>query len=98
MDLLPGSRWSSTTCSTQVVIVKGDAGVDLRCGGAPMAPAEEVTALVESDREQVTLLGKRYASEDGAVEVLCTRSGAGIVSIGTVPLVLKGAKPLPSSD
>ena len=44
-----------------------------------------------------TLLGKRY-TDDGALEVLCTKAGEGSLSIGDTPLVLKEAKPLPASD
>ena len=45
-----------------------------------------------------TLLGKRYGDEDLGLEILCTKAGEGSLSIGNVPLPVKGAKPLPSSD
>jgi hypothetical protein len=44
-----------------------------------------------------TAMGKRYVDESGA-EVLVTKAGAGSLSIGNTPLVLKEAKPLPASD
>ena len=34
-----GTRWRSTTCETEVVVVKVTADeLDLQCGGAPMVP------------------------------------------------------------
>ena len=42
-------------------------------------------------------MGKRYVDEGGA-EVLVTKAGAGTLSVGTTPLSLKEAKPLPASD
>ena len=45
--------------------------------------------------EQVPLLRE---DADLGVEVLCTQGGAGSLTIGDAPLLVKGAKPLPSSD
>ena len=45
-----------------------------------------------------TLLGKRYADDELGLELLCTQGGDGALSIGDTPLLVKGAKPLPSSD
>ena len=45
-----------------------------------------------------TLMGKRFADDDLGLEVLCTKPGAGSLSVGDVVLPVKGAKPLPSSD
>ena len=42
-------------------------------------------------------MGKRYVDDNGA-EVLVTKAGAGTLSIGTTPLNMKEAKPLPASD
>ncbi len=102
MQLRPGLRLESTTCDTQVVVVKTpkDADdVDVRCGGEPM---QEVGAA--GDRRppagsgDATLLGKRYADDELGLELLCTQGGEGWLSVGDVPLLVKGAKPLPSSD
>ena len=38
-SLKPGSRFTSSVCTTQVIVVKGAGEVDLRCGGAPMLAA-----------------------------------------------------------
>jgi hypothetical protein len=45
-----------------------------------------------------TAIGKRFAHPDSGLELLCVAGGAGILSVGEVPLQIKGAKPLPSSD
>ena len=100
MQLKPGVRLESVTCATQVVVVRAPADdVDLRCGGEPM---QEVGAGGErrplSGTGEPTLTGKRYADEDLGVELLCTKAGEGWLSIGDEPLLVKGAKPLPSSD
>jgi hypothetical protein len=44
------------------------------------------------------MIGKRYADEDLGLELLCSRGGAGALTANGEPLLLKGAKPLPSSD
>ncbi len=43
-------------------------------------------------------LGKRYKSEDGAVEVLINKPGTCDLRYNGAPMELKEAKPLPSSD
>ena len=100
MQLKPGIRLESVTCATQVVVVRAPAGdVDLRCGGEPM---QEIGAGGErrpmSGSGDPTLTGKRYADEDLGLELLCTKAGDGWLSVGDRPLLVKGAKPLPSSD
>lgn len=45
-----------------------------------------------------TALGKRYINGAANLELLCTKPGKGALSVGNQPLVLKEAKPLPSSD
>jgi hypothetical protein len=44
------------------------------------------------------LLGKRYELAGAGVEVLCTKAGAGPLTLDGELLSQKGAKPLPSSD
>lgn len=102
MELRPGLRLESATCDTQVVVVKAPketADVDLRCGGEPMreygAGGDHLAVTGDGDP---TLLGKRYADEELGLELLCTQGGVGALSTGEVPLLVKGAKPLPSSD
>jgi hypothetical protein len=98
----PGDRLRSTTSETEVVIVKApDGEVDLRCGGRPMVPvgeAGEPAGAPAPPFDQPTLTGKRYESEALGLQVLCTKGGAGSLSVGEEPLVEVGAKPLPASD
>lgn len=101
MQLKAGQRLASTVCDAQVVVVKAPEGdVEVGCGGAPMvelgqdAPAG---TLDESIGEAVQL-GKRYADEETGLELLCSKAGAGALTLNGAVLGLKGAKPLPSSD
>jgi len=45
-----------------------------------------------------TVLGKRYVDEEVGVELLCSKAGQGTLAVGERSLVLKNAKPLPTSD
>ena len=98
----PGARLRSVACETEVVVVKGPPGeVDLRCGGAPMlaiGEAGDSRSLPGPSFDQGTVVGKRYVNDDESVEVLCTKPGAGSLSLGDVALCVRGAKPLPASD
>jgi hypothetical protein len=102
MQLKPGSRWKSAIDETEVIAVRaGPSAVDLRCGGQPMIPIDaergEVASL-DPMHADGTQLGKRYADEELGLELLCTKAGAGSLSLGDEALLLKDAKPLPSSD
>lgn len=100
MQLKPGLRLESATCDTQVVVVKAPADdLDVRCGGEPMREVDTGgDRLPISGEGEPTLVGKRYADDDLGIELLCTKPGAGSLSVGDTPLLVKGAKPLPSSD
>jgi hypothetical protein len=97
-----GARFGSVVCETQVVVVKWPGGdLDLRCGGHPMEelPGSEAAAGQPiAPFDEGTQVGKRYTNEDESLELLCTRGGAGSVSVGDEALTIKGAKPLPASD
>jgi hypothetical protein len=102
MILRAGLRLASTTCETEAIVIRAPEGdVDLRCGGAPMA---ELGSGAPDNGPPVspfdggTLIGKRYAASDPAIEILCTKAGKGSLSIGDTPLPPKEAAPLPSSD
>jgi hypothetical protein len=94
-----GTRLQSQVCDTQVIIVKaGDELADLRCGGSPMFPIGQAGGGdINAEFAGGSLMGKRYVTAGGA-EVLVTKAGAGTLSVGTTPLELKEAKPLPASD
>ena len=101
MELKAGTRLRSSVCSTEVIVVRtrGD-DVDLRCGGAPMVTldGQTMTEPIAPEHSSGTALGKRYVDEGASLEMLCTKAGAGSLSIGDLALTLKDAKPLPSSD
>lgn len=101
MELTPGLRLESATCDTQVVVVKAPGGgdVDLRCGGEPMRElGSGGDRLPASNEGDATLMGKRYEDAELGLELLCTQGGEGSLTVGATPLLVKGAKPLPSSD
>jgi hypothetical protein len=102
MKLRPGLKLSSAVCDAQVVVIRAGADdVDLACGGAPMV-ADAADALpggvLDESLGEGPQLGKRYTDEDTELELLCSRPGAGALTVDGRLLVLKGAKPLPSSD
>ena len=97
-----GSRLQSQVCDTQVIVVRSaDSLDDLRAGGSPMVPiGDEVAAggpALDPALSDGNLMGKRYVDDAGA-EVLVTKAGKGTLSVGTTPLTIKEAKPLPASD
>ncbi|WP_261559695.1 hypothetical protein [Frankia tisae] len=98
----PGTRYRSVVDQTEVIVVKPASGpIDLRCGGHPMVSigTEAPTGLtLDPAFSAGTPLGKRFADGETGIELLCTKGGAGSLSIGEVILSQKDAKPLPSSD
>ena len=96
-----GTRLQSQVCDTQVIVVRSaDSLDDLRAGGAPMIALDaEKSGDAELDPalSDGNLMGKRYVDEGGA-EVLVTKAGKGTLSVGSTPLSVKEAKPLPASD
>jgi hypothetical protein len=105
VDLKAGTRLRSVVCTTEVIVIRAPAeAVELRCGGHPLATPDAAdgpasTGLeVEPGFDGGTLLGKRYTDELQSLELLCLKAGEGSLSVGAVPLVLSGAKPLPASD
>ncbi len=102
MELRPGLKLHSAVCDAQVVVVKAPpGGVEVGCGGAPMLEdgqqADGGTTL-DASLGDGPLLGKRYADDELGLELLCTRAGTGALTVDGRPLLVKGAKPLPSSD
>jgi len=102
MELKPGSRWKSAVCDTEVVVVRPPKSpVSLECGGHPMvahAAAKPEGLAVSADHAGGTAMGKRFADEDSGMEVLCSKGGAGSLSINGQPILAKDAKKLPASD
>ena len=96
-----GSRLRSAVCTTEVIVVKAPAReIEISCGGSPMLGTDEErpAAGPPADTDEPTLLGKRYTNAEEDLEVLCTKAGDGSLEVDGQRLVLKDAKPLPSSD
>ncbi|MBD0021730.1 hypothetical protein GII33_04260 [Gordonia pseudamarae] len=93
-----GKRLYSTVDTTSVIVVRWSTDdLDLTCGGAAMsetAPASPGTPPKAGN----TALGKRYVTDDGAIELLCTTAGDGQLAVSGAPLAPKSATPLPASD
>lgn len=98
VETKPGLKLRGTTCSTEVIVVRpASAPVQLTCCGAPVTDQETGIAPSGPSPDGV-LLGKRYTDEETGLELLCTKPGPGELAVDGRPLLLKGAKPLPSSD
>jgi hypothetical protein len=102
MQLATGKRLQSDVCETEVVVVHAPEGVvELWCGGEPMVEvgtAPDRSNPPASGQNQGTVLGKRYTHVASGLEVLCTKPGAGSLSVAGRALEVLAAKPLPSSD
>lgn len=101
MDLKAGIRLRSQVCQTQVIVIRAPTeGVDLGCGGAPLAEDLDGTPAgqPEAGLDEGTVIGKRYVDDTVGLEVLCTKAGAGSLTCNGAVLPTKDAKPLPSSD
>ena len=102
MALKPGSRWKSAVCTGEVVVVRASAqATALECGGHPMVAhgderPEGLSPAV--DRAEGIQVGKRYFDDETGTEALCSKAGAGSLSMDGRPLQLRAAKQLPASD
>jgi hypothetical protein len=101
-QLKAGARLKSAVCATEVIVIAAPAGgADVQCGGVPMFGTGEQApagATLDAGAAAGSTLGKRYISPAGDLELLCTKPGKGSLAVAGTPLVLKEAKPLPSSD
>ncbi|MCW1384686.1 hypothetical protein OLX02_17855 [Novosphingobium sp. KCTC 2891] len=99
--LKPGSRWKSQVCSAEAVLVRPPKidGVP-QCGGVDMVPmdGEVAAATALAGLDTGCLVGKRYRSDELAMEMLCTKAGTGALGFAGTALELVEAKKLPSSD
>jgi hypothetical protein len=98
-----GTRLRSVACHTEVIVTKGSpAQGALSCSGQPMVPSEEADTASAARSGDIaldrTLLGKRYRTADGSIEVLCVHQGQGALTLGGMPLELVKPKLLPASD
>jgi hypothetical protein len=98
-EVKPGARLRSAVSETEVVVVRAPTSqVTLCCGGQPMVALDAAAMAQAPEGDEATLLGKRYVDEQSALELLCTKGGAGALTADGRVLTVKGAKPLPSSD
>ncbi|MER7687188.1 hypothetical protein [Streptomyces sp. NPDC097610] len=103
MKLHVGQTMCSAVDGTAVIVVRcPDQDVTLTCGGREMspqatAPTTRVPALTGAPGDGA-LIGKRYATGDGALEVLCVRPGEYPVAADGITLATKAPRPLPASD
>lgn len=96
-----GTRLKSAVCDTQIMVLRVPATeLDLRCGGVEMLAMDGAAsgAALDPAFSAGTLSGKRYVDAAETMEFLCTKGGAGGISLGATPLEIKQAKALPSSD
>ena len=99
MQLKAGTKLHSAVCDTDVMVIKGSGDVALTCGGAPMTTARTGSpGEIDPAFAGGTTMGKRYQTGDGSVELLCIKPGKGGLAVDGVPLEIKAAKALPSSD
>jgi hypothetical protein len=103
MLLKPGARLQSAVCAGQVVVVRAPSEeVDLRFGGVPVRPASPDGPTPDEsaspDRVGETPIGKRYVAPSVGLEVLVTKAGSSLLSVGDDLLERKDAKALPASD
>jgi len=96
-----GARLKSNVCDTEIMVIScADTSVNITCGGSAMldATATKSGGAIDTTHAGGTLLGKRYVNAAGKIELLCVKAGKGSLAVNGETLVLKDAKPLPSSD
>jgi hypothetical protein len=102
VQLRAGLQLESVVSPARVIVIRAQKDdVEVCCGGTAMVTLTGTTGNGESpsaDGSDGPVLGKRYAHEELGLEFLCTRAGAGELTVNGDPLVLKEPKPLPSSD
>lgn len=102
MQLRAGLQLESVVSPARVIVIRAQKDdVEVCCGGTAMVTVTGTTGNATSpaaDGGGGPVLGKRYAHEGLGLEFLCTRAGAGELTVNGEPLTLKEPKPLPSSD
>jgi hypothetical protein len=102
VQLRAGMQLESVVSPARVIVIRAQKDdVEVSCGGIAMVTVEKAAgagAPPSADDGSGPVLGKRYALEELGLEFLCTRAGAGELTVNGEPLVLKEPKPLPSSD
>jgi hypothetical protein len=99
-QLKPGLKLKSAVCDAEVMIIKAGSASALTCGGVSMLGAGETAEGATANEEHLggCQVGKRYVTGDESLEVLCVKAGKGSLAVAGEPLLVKGAKKLPSTD
>jgi hypothetical protein len=90
-----GKRYIAAS-GAELIVTKGGDGT-LQDGGTPLNVKEDGAPAAGGSAGEV-VLGKRYASGDGAVEALCIKPGACDLRYNGEPMELMQPKVLPSAD
>jgi hypothetical protein len=99
MLLKAGTKLHSAVCDTDIMVIKGAGDIALCCGGVSMVASRNgISGQIDPAQSGGTTMGKRYQTVDGAIELLCIKPGKGTLTVDGVPLEIKAAKALPSSD
>ena len=102
MQLRAGMQIESVVSPARVIVIRAPKDdLEVCSGGKAMVTAENIPGAGASASDgdgSGPMLGKRYAHEALGLEFLCTRAGAGELTVNGEPLILKEPKPLPSSD
>jgi hypothetical protein len=99
LRLKVGQRVLDGTSAGEFIVVRApDADVDLTIGEeAPLLDGRPDSSSGSISGAAVAM-GKRYASDDGRLELLCVKPGANLPVVSGCPLEMVEPKPLPSSD
>ena len=99
LQLRAGQSLFSTVDATAIVVIKAPAEpVTVTIGGTEVSDAKPDSAPSGSPAGNGTLLGKRYADEAIAIELLVSKPGSGTLEVNGAELPVKDSKPLPASD
>lgn len=90
-----GKRYIAAS-GAELIVTKGSDGA-LQDGDTPLNIKED-GAPASGGAGGAVVLGKRYASADGAVEALCIKAGACELRYNGVAMELMQPKVLPSAD
>ena len=96
MPVQVGKRYVAAS-GAELIVTKGGDGA-LHDGETPLNIKEEGPPASGSNNGTEVALGKRYASADGAVEVLCIKPGALDLKYNGEAMELMQPKVLPSAD
>jgi hypothetical protein len=101
ITLKPGMRLRAASSTAEVIVVRlpsdPTAAIDVLIDDAPLTD-EQPDAATPTQEGPAIELGKRYVDDATGIELLCARAGTGTLSCNGHVMVLRSAKPLPSSD